>query len=115
MFSKVFHPSAHFLTEEEFFKLPQESVLVIDVRTPFEFAGDHLEIAQNIPYENIMSDRHHLPKDKIIVCYCNHGNRAGNSAEHLSQKGYQAYVVSGMAHFSDSFIKKCKKQVENHE
>ncbi|MGL5254435.1 MAG: rhodanese-like domain-containing protein [Brevinema sp.] len=93
--------------ETDFLKLSRDSYIVVDVRTPLEFTTRRLGIACNIPYSQLISGDHQLPKDKRIFCYCNYGNRGGQSVRYLRAQGYDAFLLSGMELFSKEFIHKC--------
>lgn len=64
-------------------------LLVVDVRTPEEFARGHLPGAINIPHDQIGSRLAELPKDKDLVLYCRTGRRVGIAAEVLAANGYE--------------------------
>jgi|SRR5712671_2597810 len=66
------------------------ALVILDVRTPEEFAQGHVPGAKNIPHDQlpnriaeIMGD-----KDKDIVLYCRSGRRAGLAAETLQANGF---------------------------
>lgn len=64
--------------------------VVIDVRTPQEYAEGHIEGALNIEYQNI--DRNigmaGVGKDDEIILYCHSGRRAGIARESLRNRGF---------------------------
>lgn len=70
--------------------LLEQGAILVDVRTPEEFDGGHLEGALNIPYESILQ----LPKDRDVqadtpvVLYCQTGRRAGIAEDALKDAGY---------------------------
>ena len=72
-------------------KIVQPNVLLVDVRTPQEFANGHLENAQNINYndpkfkENIAL----LDKSKPIAVYCGVGGRSGKASKILTELGFK--------------------------
>lgn len=74
--------------------LVQGGALVVDVRTPGEFSGGHIENAVNIPYDNIIReiDRYVEDKDHSIVLYCRSGARAAVAKKSLIQAGYSSVV-----------------------
>ncbi|MEF3254967.1 MAG: rhodanese-like domain-containing protein [Deferribacterales bacterium] len=59
------------------------NVLIVDVRTPFEFAAGHFEGAKHIYINDIYKEKgcekvlSQLPKDKYIIFVCATGARAG--------------------------------------
>jgi rhodanese-related sulfurtransferase len=65
------------------------SLLVIDVRSPEEFAAGHVPGAVNIPHDLVASRLAEIPKDKEVVLYCRSGRRSGLAAETLEANGYK--------------------------
>ena len=97
------------MSEEEFLAKDLKDMYIIDVRNPFELGGGYLECAHNIPYTEVIQLPASIPKDKIVLTYCNYGNRAGQVANLLSKAGYNAYSLGGYALFSQTLKNKCKK------
>lgn len=66
------------------------SLIVLDVRTPEEFAAGHILGAVNIPYTHLPARASELPyaADKDIVLYCTIGVRAEKAAQRLGENGY---------------------------
>lgn len=62
----------------------------IDVRTPKEFSGGHLEGAHNVPVEQIAGQISALVpnKDTPVMLYCRSGRRAEQARKLLLQQGY---------------------------
>ena len=71
--------------------------LILDVRTPEEFAEKHIPNAINIPNESIGTDEiKELPdKDQLILVYCRSGNRSKQAAEKLAALEYTNVVEFG--------------------
>lgn len=69
----------------------------IDVRSPAEFAGGHLEAAHLIPHEGIEAGVAQLgvSKDTPLYLYCRSGNRAGIAKGQLEQQGFTNVVNVG--------------------
>lgn len=63
-------------------------LVLLDVRTPEEFAAGHIAGAVNIPYDQVAAHLGEIPKDEEVVLYCKSGRRAGLAAETLSANGY---------------------------
>ena len=68
----------------------EEGYIILDVRTPEEFAEGHIEGAILIPdheigekAENVLSN-----KDQLILVYCRSGRRSKNAASELATLGY---------------------------
>ncbi|WP_457743921.1 rhodanese-like domain-containing protein [Sulfurimonas sp.] len=73
----------------------KNGALIVDVRTPAEFRGKHIEGAINLPVEEIMQGHiKKLPKNKVLVVYCRTGNRSSTSAKILTQEGWKVYDVA---------------------
>jgi len=74
--------------------LIQEGALVVDVRSPGEFSGGHIEGAVNIPYDVISREieKHASEKDRPIILYCHSGARASAAKKSLVQMGYAQVV-----------------------
>lgn len=63
--------------------------LVVDVRTPEEFASGHFKGALNIPLAQIPQRLGEFgAKDKPIVVYCRTGNRSGKAKSILEKNGF---------------------------
>ncbi|MBK7950917.1 MAG: rhodanese-like domain-containing protein [Deltaproteobacteria bacterium] len=69
---------------------PAGESLVLDVRTPEEYAAGHVPNAINIPHDALESHLAELEsrKDGPVVVYCKSGRRAGMAAEALTQAGF---------------------------
>ena len=68
----------------------EEGYIILDVRTPEEFAERHIEGAILIPdyeigekAESVLTD-----KDQLILVYCRSGRRSKNAANELAKLGY---------------------------
>ena len=71
--------------------------LVLDVRTPEEFAENHIPGAVNVPHKDITA---HLAKlgdiEQPVLVYCRSGRRAAIALEQLSELGFSAlYHLDG--------------------
>ena len=71
--------------------------IILDVRTPEEFAEKHIPGAINIANETIGTDEiPELPdKDQLILVYCRSGNRSKQASEKLVALGYTNIVEFG--------------------
>ncbi len=71
--------------------------LLIDVRTPEEFAGGHIPGAINISVESLPDRLDEVPEDVPLVVYCRSGNRSATAGEILVNNGYQpVYDLGGI-------------------
>ena len=77
------------ITEVRAAELPGDAVLV-DVRTPEEFAGGHLPGAVNIDWfaEDFNERWADIPKDARIYVYCQKGGRSARAAGRLTELGF---------------------------
>ena len=71
--------------------------VILDVRTPEEFAEKHIPNAINIPNETIgTAGIPELPdKDQLILVYCRSGNRSKQASQKLADMGYTNVVEFG--------------------
>ncbi|HIS81605.1 MAG TPA: rhodanese-like domain-containing protein [Candidatus Scatomonas merdavium] len=72
-------------------------VAIIDLRTEQEYAAGHIRGARNIPYEEA-EGRIHLPRQKILLLYCERGSSSLALGRRLAEKGYQVKSVIGGIH-----------------
>ena len=62
--------------------------LLLDVRTPGEFAGGHIPTAVNIPYDRVADRMGSVAKGSLVIVYCASGHRASIAAETLAGLGF---------------------------
>jgi NADPH-dependent 2,4-dienoyl-CoA reductase/sulfur reductase-like enzyme/rhodanese-related sulfurtransferase len=62
--------------------------VLIDVRTPEEFALGHIPLAVNMPIDTLREHMHLIPKDKHLYIYCQIGLRGYLAQRILLQNGY---------------------------
>ncbi|WP_337843819.1 rhodanese-like domain-containing protein [Thermus sp.] len=74
---------------EAFYQAAAQGALIVDVRTPMEFAQGHVPGAVNLPVEEVSRWAKDLPKDRPVYLYCRSGNRSRQAAEHLARQGYR--------------------------
>jgi phage shock protein E len=67
-----------------------ESFVIVDVRTPAEFAQGHVPGAINIPVDQVANRLRELSnaKNKDVVLYCRSGKRAAQAADVLKSNGF---------------------------
>lgn len=78
-----------------------QPTVLIDVRTPAEFAAGHVPGAINIPVDQVEARIGEIDKLRSkgeIVLYCRSGRRAGAAAGVLEARGYQ-----GLRHLEGDF------------
>jgi len=91
------------ITPQEAFTLIQQNqdnpdFVIIDVRTPEEFADEHIENAINIDYrsETFRDELNTLDKNKTYLIYCRSGGRSGNALDIMAELNFrEVYNMSG--------------------
>ncbi|MGV8970089.1 MAG: rhodanese-like domain-containing protein [Microbacteriaceae bacterium] len=75
----------------------EDGTVVIDVRTPAEFADGHLEGAINIDVQSSDFDAQvaDLPTDADYVVYCRSGNRSATAVARLDGLGFESLIDAG--------------------
>lgn len=63
-------------------------VLLLDVRTPQEYAEGHIPGAALIPYDELAAKFKEADKERPIVVYCRSGRRSAIAADTLKGMGY---------------------------
>ncbi|HUV75878.1 MAG TPA: rhodanese-like domain-containing protein [Dehalococcoidales bacterium] len=91
------------ITPQEAFALIQDNqnnpdFVIIDVRTPAEFAGEHIENATNINFysETFQDMLNNLDKNRTYLVYCAVGGRSGNALDIMAELNFkEAYNILG--------------------
>jgi phage shock protein E len=67
-------------------------LVVLDVRTPDEFAAGHIPGAVNIPHDQLPNRLAEIAgaKNKDVVVYCRSGRRSAIAQETLSSQGFKS-------------------------
>jgi phage shock protein E len=76
--------------EQQAWKSIRSGALLVDVRTPEEYAQGHIDGALNIPYDQISARRDELGTalDRPLVLYCRTGRRADIAKKMLEGLGF---------------------------
>ena len=83
LFSSIFGKSA------DFAQLIKDGAVILDVRTPGEYAGGHIKGSKNIPLQSIQQNLSKIPKDKVIITCCASGMRSGSAKSILLSSGFK--------------------------
>ena len=69
-----------------------EGAIIVDVRSPGEYAGGHVKGSKNIPLDKISEKIETIKKwnKPVITCYAS-GMRSGSAASILKKNGVEAY------------------------
>lgn len=69
--------------------LVKKGALLLDVRTPAEYASGHVPGAVNVPFDELAARQAELgAKDRPVVLYCRSGRRTGIGARTLQDLGF---------------------------
>lgn len=66
-----------------------DAPLLLDVRTPPEWAGGHIAGARHMPFADILAACCTLPLDDEIVVYCGSGYRSNMAGSYMKAHGYR--------------------------
>ncbi len=74
-----------------------EGTIIIDVRTPGEFASGHLDGALNIDVQSpdFQAQVSQLDPSQDYFIYCRSGNRSGQAISQMSNMGFTSMVNGG--------------------
>lgn len=74
--------------------------VLVDVRTPGEFATGHLQDAKLVDFHgaNFAGEIGRFPRDAKILLYCRSGNRSGQAVRLMKDMGFQdvRHMLGGM-------------------
>ena len=71
-------------------KITEPGVIIVDVRTPEEFASGHIEGALNIDFNsgNFANEITRLNPSETYAVYCRSGSRSGQAASIMHKAGF---------------------------
>ena len=69
--------------------------IIIDVRNPDNYIKGHIPKAINIPYNMFEEVKSKLPKDKILILYCERGSLSLILCRDLCKEGFNVKNVYG--------------------
>lgn len=72
-----------------------DAPIVLDVRTPEEFAQGHLPGAVLIPHDQLAARLDELDRDRWVLVYCRSGKRATTAQGVLEDAGFEVRQVEG--------------------
>ena len=81
--------------------------IVVDVRDKEEFAKGHIPMAINLPLSDIENGIIGLPKNKVILVYCENGGKSMMAARILSERGFDVInAVGGILSYRGALTKR---------
>jgi rhodanese-related sulfurtransferase len=70
--------------------------VLIDVRTPAEYAASHLPSARNVPLDELPRRTRELrPKERPLLLYCRSGSRSSQARAILEREGFERVIDLG--------------------
>jgi len=74
---------------EQIPKAEYSKIMVIDARDAGQFAKGHIPGAVNIEWRKVLEQRTKLPKNKMVLIYCNTGSLSAQAGFALRVAGYE--------------------------
>ncbi|MBS3146511.1 rhodanese-like domain-containing protein [Candidatus Woesearchaeota archaeon] len=87
----------------------KQSMFLLDVRTEEEYKQDCIEGVHLIPINELPLRTEEIPRNKIIITICAHGNRSMRAAIYLKEKKYDVFSLKGGMEAWNDFIKNKKE------
>ena len=76
----------------DYTELIEREAIIIDVRTPREFANGHVDKSINIPLSDIMNHLEEIKqRNKPVITFCRSGARSGRAKTVLNNAGIETY------------------------
>lgn len=82
-------PATGVIGNSELTRLDTQGARIVDVRTPAEFAGAHIEGAESVPLRDLPQAAEGWDRAEPVVVYCAVGDRSGSAAELLQSMGFE--------------------------
>ena len=83
----------------------EQGAFLVDVRTPSEFARDHVKGSVNIPLDKIPAELDQFEGRKNIVVFCLSGGRSTQAKLILEKSGITNVVNGGTWEYVNQFVK----------
>ncbi len=81
--------------------------IIVDVREKEEFAKGHIPMAINLPLSDIENGKVGLPRNKVILVYCENGGGSMMAARILSNFGYNVInTIGGIRNYRGALTRK---------
>jgi len=81
-------PASKDISNAELTDLVARGARLVDVRTAVEFAGGHIDGAENVPIDDLPATVATWDKAKPVVVYCQVGSRSLNASQYLRAQGF---------------------------
>ncbi|MEZ4942612.1 MAG: rhodanese-like domain-containing protein [Saprospiraceae bacterium] len=87
----------------DFKALLESGALLIDVRSPEEYANGHIPQSANIPLPGIQQEMSRLKSKNVpVIAVCRSGARSGIAVRMLRQAGIEAYNGGGWTRLAEA-------------
>ncbi len=73
----------------------KDNTILIDIRQACEYYKGHIPTAINIPYQNFEEVKVEIPKNKMLILYCERGGISMALSRELSRQGYNVKNLYG--------------------
>lgn len=73
---------------EQIPKADWANIMVIDARDAAQFAKGHIPGAVNMDWRQVLAQRHTIPKDRMVLIYCNTGSLSAQAGFALRVAGW---------------------------
>ena len=74
----------------------ERGAIILDVRTPAEYAQGHIPGAANLPLDSIGQAAHFVPaKNAVVYVYCQSGVRSSKACSRMKAAGFSNVVNAG--------------------
>jgi phage shock protein E len=80
-------------------RMVADGAVLLDVRSPAEFASGHVDGALNIPVQELTNRMGELRGKPNVVVYCRSGGRSCAAAEILQKAGHEVLDVGAMGNY----------------
>ena len=79
-------------------ELINNGAIIIDVRTPGEYAGGHLKRSKNMPLDSLKGNLSKIDKSKTVITCCASGMRSAAARSVLKANGFTDVINGGSWH-----------------
>lgn len=89
----------------------EQKGILIDVRAEEAYRKGHLPMAENVPLDDILEEKHKFDLKVPVFLYCYTGSSSMMAARKLDEDGIRAYSVAGGIHSYRGYLEKEKDEL----
>lgn len=98
-------PVIHGHKLREIFLNTPEDLFILDLRSPDRYIEGHIPGALSFPFSQLEQKVHSIPKNKIVVVYCQNGLKSSLAVELLKKKGIpHVFSLGSLKHWDYELI-----------